>query len=330
MKKRGKLLVGLMTGVLVTLCSGIAVFASDITQTAQTQDSITVSLDPSITASTTSKFTGWKIYLQKYDDSFNKVNITPEIQLAPTQTSYTFTNLTPGTEYDVRGEYYETSSTGRQYSYNLWTDAATMPGKVTNLHQNKWWYYAHSVDFEWDKQDAYKYEWVAVQQGKKKKQVAQSSFPSSGTTGSFKVQNNKMYTVRVRAFNTINNQTFYGEWSDDVYLFTQPMVVSRGGVRIDGSGRMTVKWDKIDGVDGYEVYASTKELTGYKRVAKVKKNKNSVTVKKLGKKKFSSKKTYFVYIVAKKKIRGVVNTSGRHYSMMYKKGSNTLRWSFDK
>ena len=273
--------------------------------------------------------TGWRVTLQRYDEQFNKVTVQPEVSLAPTQLSYTFSNLTPGTEYIVRADYDYTTSSGRQYSSYFTLNAITMPAKVTGLKQVKWWYYNKEVDFGWDKQDACKYEWVAFQQGKKKKQVAQNNYASTSASGRFKIQNNKMYTVRVRAYTTINDQTYYGDWSDDVYLFTQPMVLERHGISVDSSGKMTVKWGKIDGVDGYEVYVSTKEKKGYKRVAKVKKSKNSVTVKKLGKKKFSRNKTYYVYIVAKKKIKGVVNTSGRHYSMMYQKGSTTLKWSFD-
>ena len=138
-----------------------------------------------------------------------------------------------------------------------------------------------------------------------------------------------MYTVKVRAYLDINGQKTYGEWSDTAYLFTQPMVV-KNGVKINGKGQMTVKWDKINGVDGYEVYVSTKETKGYKKVAKVSSKKGSVTVKKFKKKSFSKKKTYYVYIVAKKKVGGDVYTSGRHYATMYKKGYSTLRWSFDK
>ncbi len=329
MKMKKKLWVSLLLGVLLAMCSYASVFAMTLTQTAQTQNAVTVTVDPG-----SQMILSMTITLQKYVKSANGyeyVNVQGPTPLAATATSYTFSNLAPGSEYRAKLDYTYKYSASSSSSYNSsdTEDIITLPTKVTGLHQAKWWYWALSCDFEWNEQDACKYEWVAYQKGKKSKQVAQSDYKGSSTKGSFKVKNNKMYTVKVRAFTTINNVDYYGDWSDEVYMFTQPMVPTRGGITIDGSGKMHVKWDKIDGIDSYEVYVSTKEKSGYKKVAKVKSSKGSATIKKLKKKKFKKNKTYYVYIVANKKVNGKVCTSGRHYTVQYKKGSLSTRWTFD-
>lgn len=323
MRQTKRIITTLLLGFIIALGSYITADAAGVTQTAQTQDSITVNFDGSLYSSQT--LTGWTAVLQQYIDG-NKVDLQSSAQLGADVKEYTFTGLAAGTEYRVTVNYTYKNSSGKENSTSTSSKPIyTTPGKVTGLKQAKWWYYIESVDFSWDAQSACKYEWVAYQG---KKQVANNTYASSSSTGSFKVKNNKIYTVKVRAYEDINGQTVYGDWSDTAYLFTQPMV-SKNGVTIDGSGRMKVKWGKISGVTGYEVYVSTKEKTGYKKVASVKSSKGSATIKKLKKKKFSKKKTYYVYIVAKKKVDGVTYTSGRHYSMQYKKGSNILRWSFD-
>ncbi|MCR5701324.1 MAG: fibronectin type III domain-containing protein [Lachnospiraceae bacterium] len=302
-----------------------------ITQAAQTPDSITVALDKTaIVSGSGYALANWTITLQKQGENYSWVDVQPAVALDPNATTYTFVGLAPGAKYQARIDYTLTytyrGKTETKAPRNSTQYIYTAPGKVTGVNQSKWWYYIESVDFAWDNQDACKYEWVAFQG---KKQVANGA-DVYGNSGSFKIKNNKLYTVQVRAYEDINGVRVYGDWSDTAYLFTQPMIERKtGNISVDGSGKMHIKWGKISGVSGYEVYVSTKEKSGYKRVAKVKAKKGSVTVKKLGKKKFKKNKTYFVYVVAKKKVGGITYTSGRHYSTMYKKGSNTVRWSFD-
>ncbi|MBR4760730.1 MAG: hypothetical protein IK078_11380 [Lachnospiraceae bacterium] len=327
MKTKKKLFVSLVLGMLITMSSYVAVFAATFTQGAQTSNSVTIAIDPA-----GDQMASLSVSLERYYSSENANGpVLAETAIAANSTSYTFGNLLPGTKYTAKIKYTTISRyTGRESTpYSRTVYLTTLPGKVSGLHQAKWWYWNHDCDFEWDKQDACKYEWVAYQKGKKSKQIAKSTTPTYSNSGRFKVKNNKMYTAKVRAVATIDNMTYYGDWSDEVYMFTQPMVLDKGGITIDGSGKMTVKWEKIDGVDSYEVYVSTKEKTGYKKVAKVKSSKGYATIKKLKKKKFKYNKTYYVYIVAKKKVKGKICTSGRHYTKMYKKGSLTTRWTFD-
>ena len=135
-----------------------------------------------------------------------------------------------------------------------------------------------------------------------------------------------VYNVQVRGYITVNGQKYYDKWSDKAYLFTQPMVKKAS---VSGS-KLKITWSKVSGVTGYDVYVSAKEKSGYKKVKSLSSSKSSVTVSKLGGKKFSSKKTYYIYIVGKKKVGKTTYTSGRHYSYKLKKGKNgSLQWTFD-
>ena len=321
--KQKKLLTTLFLSILLTLAGSVSVFAAvTVKQTAQTTNSVTVSISNNFY-----KMENLTLTLQQYNDKYERVNVGNPITIPAGTTSYTFSNLNPGSEYYVRADYsyyYSASSSKPSTSYTS-VSITSAPGKVTNVRQLKWWYYIESVNFGWDKQPACKYEWAAYA-GKKRTPVASSNYESSYNEASFKIKNNKIYAVKVRAYTTINGQKLYGDWSDEAYLFTQPMVKK---LTIKNNGKMSVSWEKIDGIDKYEVYASTKEHKGYKRVAKVSSRKGSVTVKKLGKKKFSRKKTYYVYVVALKKVGGGYYNSGRNYSACYKKGSVSTRHSFN-
>lgn len=323
MKLAKRALLTLLLGVILTLGYSVTSDAAKITQTAQTQNSVTIKFSPDLYSSQT--LTGWTVSLQKQDDKYNWIDCQSPVSMATNVDSYTFNNLAAGNKYYAKVSYSYQSSYGSSYTYNTNQYIYTLPGKVSGVNQDKWWFYAKSVNFSWNRQSACNYEWAAY---KGKKKVA-SRKDVSANSGTFSVKNNVLYKVKVRSYVTINNTVYYGDWSDDAYLFTQPMVKSKGGVTINSSGKMTVKWDKISGISKYQVYVSTKEKTGYKKVATVSSKKGSVTVSKLKGKKFNKNKTYFVYIVATKKVGKKTYTSGRHYSMMYKNGSNTLRWSFD-
>lgn len=199
----------------------------------------------------------------------------------------------------------------------------TLPAKVSGVNQTKWWYYAKSVDFAWTDQPVADYEYV-IRNNKNKIVSKNTSLGNSGYLS--KVSNTMVYNVQVRGYITVNGQKYYDKWSDKAYLFTQPMVKKAS---VSGS-KLKITWSKVSGVTGYDVYVSAKEKSGYKKVKSLSSSKSSVTVSKLGGKKFSSKKTYYIYIVGKKKVGKTTYTSGRHYSYKLKKGKNgSLQWTFD-
>lgn len=319
MKNTMKCFIAVFVMAMAFVMTGITAEAA-VAQTAQDKNSITIQWDAKNYASA---------YYIGYAENSSDARAMAEaktITLPATTTSYTITGLKPGTEYYVcvYGTY-KYSATGSEYTNSIATgyDFTTLPTKVTGLNQTKWWYYIENVDFAWNEQSAANFE-VVVMNSKGKK--IKSFETSSNKSGYDDVKNNNSYQVKVRAKVVINGQTYYGDWSDKAYLFTQPMV-TKSSV---SNGKLTIKWGKITGVNSYDVYVSTKEKKGYKKVKSLKASKTSLTVAKLKGKKFSSSKKYYVYIVAKKKVGKKTYTSGRHYTCTVKGSSSpSVNWTFD-
>lgn len=278
-------------------------------QTGQTQNSITISWNrPSYYYN----ITGYRLYLAK---DYSGVNNQTPITLGGDATSYTFQNLAAGTQYYARIEYDYINSSGYSSSGTASSGyVVTLPGKVTGVKQDRWWKYILSVDAKWTAQTGVSGYQYVIRDSKNK--VKKSETSSYGTNASCKVKNNMLYTMTVRAYTDLNGNRYYGSWSDKAYLFTQPEVSK---LSIKGN-KLTVKWKKISGVTGYDVYVSTKQKKGYKKVKAVNSKKSSVTVAKIKKAKINKKKTYYVYVVAKKKVGKRMYGSGVNYISVIKKG----------
>ncbi|MCD8021079.1 MAG: fibronectin type III domain-containing protein [Clostridiales bacterium] len=295
----GLLLVGLLL-----FAPADEVSAASITQTGQTQTKVTIAWDQP-----DDNVTKYDIYYRDYNSSSS--DYTFYKSYSADTTSATITGLSAGSKYYVRiyYDYTRTYSSGSSTysSYMYFYYAVTLPGKVTGLKQNRWWYFALEFDPVWDKQngvDGYQYI-VYKSNGKKFK---------SGTTSSAycyvdNISNSQIYTMKVRAYTTINGTKYYGAWSKTGYFFTQPRIKSVKAT----SGKLTIKWGKVSGATSYNIYVSTKKTSGYKKVKTVSKSKNSVTIKKFNKKKIKKNKTYYVYVQTVKKTSSGTYTSGRLY-----------------
>lgn len=319
MKKTLKCFMAMVVMVMAFTITGITAQAASLTQTAQTKNSVTVSWPAQ------SRATAYYVGIGT-DYSTASANASAKsISLPATSTSYTFGNLQQGTEYYVYIKYTYKSSSGTSTYEGTAASGyiKTLPGKVTGVKQTKWWYYIQNVDVQWTDQtgvDGYEY----VIKNEKKKKIKSSTTSSNGCECS--VDNTMAYNIQVRAYSIINGQKVYGEWSDKAYLFTQPMIDEK---KTGFSGnKIKVYWGKLRGITSYDVYVSTKEKKGYKRVKKDTK-KTSLTISKIKGKKINPKKTYYIYIVGKKKVGKKTYTSGRLYSMKVKRGTrSSLQWSF--
>lgn len=120
------------------------------------------------------------------------------------------------------------------------------------------------------------------------------------------------YRARVRAYaKDDNGNKTYSAWSNYGYYAKD---LSHQDVETDGyyvkkKNKVKVTWNKIKGATKYEVYMSTSDKTGFKKVKTVKKNKNTFTITKFRKKKLKRGRTYYVRVCAVTKIgKRVVRT----------------------
>ena len=286
--------------------------AASVEQTGATQNSVTVAWADQSTSSRT--ILKYDVYVGESYDALTLVQTLPSTQL-----NCTISGLSAGTSYYVKIAYtYQLSYGGTDSWYVTLYNARTLPGKVTNVKQTKWWYFAKSFDVEWDKQTGVNgYDYI-VKTNTGKKKLSGSTTYNSNYLDVNKISNTVVYTVQVRAYSVINGTTYRGEWSTKCYCFTQPRITS---IKNSGS-KLTIGWGKVKGATGYDVYMSTKKTSGYKKVKSVGSGTNKVTVTKFKGKKLSSKKTYYFYIVTKKKVGSKTNKSGRLYYWNSKQGTD--------
>nr|MCR5101327.1 hypothetical protein [Butyrivibrio sp.] len=122
--------------------------------------------------------------------------------------------------------------------------------------------------------------------------------------------------------------TSYDSSSDDdnekvIYFIPQPNVEETDtGFDISiKNKKLIVNWEKLSNASGYEVYVSKKQNSGYKK-RKSTNNASTVTatISKLNGSKFNAKKTYYIYVVAKKTVSGTTYKSSVNYVYVYKNG----------
>lgn len=289
-------------------------YAAGINQTAATTSSATIEWADPYEGSSSYETTS---YVVRWGEGYEEPNHSQTVPV--TQTSFTIPGLKAGTKYNVKIDYtYKSTYSGNEFSSRLYGDVASRVATPTGVKQDKWWHYINKVDFTWNKQsaaDKVEYKVCRVSNGKVFKKGSdkyiRNTYEVSG------VKNNIMYTVQMR----VHDQWGWSGWSKKAYLFTQPMLNAKK-TKVSGN-KLTVTWNKISGASSYEVYVSTKAKSGYKKVATVKSSKSSATVKKLGKAKFSPKKKYYVYVVAKKGkydtgLNYIWNVKGSSVSQTYK------------
>ena len=326
-----KLVFSMVVAAVFFVASGFTSdAAADLVQTKEGDTSVTVRWDRDTSTDYSIGYVKVKGSYATIDetDAAKKMAENRKIVVKKDQKSYTINGLKKASQYVVVVRY--SSSYGdKVYYYNMTNNYVyTKLQKVSGVKQEKWWYWALSVDAKWNAQAGAKYEVVFLNKAGKavKRYIGKDAV--SGTSASMgQVKNDKIYKIRVRAIRQPNEyystvKKYATKWSDDCYLFTQPMVTKAKVV----GGKLQLTWNKVQGMTKYNVYVSTKEKSGYKKVASVK--KNTTTVAKLGKKKFSASKTYYVYIVGNMKVGKKTYNSGKHYTNTVKNGSISTNWTF--
>ncbi len=299
--------------------------ASDISQSAQTEDSITINWANPVRSGYT--LLGYSLGYGTDSKSAKAMADSNQVTLATDATSYTITGLTGGTSYTVYIKYdYQSSWGSKSNSYIYGYSLKTTPGTVTGLNQDRWYRFIEDLVITWNRQEAVDgYEYVF---SKHNGQVVKSG-ETTGNSITFDVKNYIVYKAKIRAYTEINGTRYYGNWCGEGYFFTQPSKSGTDavvGAKIAGS-KLKVNWKKMDGVNGYNVYVSTNATNGYKKVKTVNANKKSVSVSKLGKKKFKKNKTYYVYVQAYKKVGGIKYTTGVNYITVLNKNRTSYTYA---
>lgn len=209
-------------------------------------------------------------------------------------TSCTVTGLQPGEQYRIR--IVPGNENGEAKTMYQEITMETVVDTLDGLKQDRFWIDYKTVDVSWaTSNSADGYELVLYDD--KNKKVTSVTKPHVATSEkrnkvSLKNVKTKVYTLKARSYTEFGGQKYYSSWSS-IKCLGQAKVTS---VKVSGN-KLNVKWGKVSGATGYNIYVSTSDSKkSFKKVATVKSKSSSYTVKKLKGKSFNSKKNYYVYV----------------------------------
>lgn len=190
----------------------------------------------------------------------------------------------------------------------------TVPIKVSRIAMQYYWDSLKEAKYIWtdvNNADGYQYE-VKSANGKK------TYFRATSTSSYTYVKpfpRGIFVKARVRAYVTVGNKVYYGAWSPYTYHASSKKVTAK---RSSNGKKIYLKWKKVSGASGYQVYVSTKSNGGFKKVKSLSSKKSSYTITKCGKKKLKKGKTYYVQLryqtkVGKKKVSSKIVSSATVY-----------------
>lgn len=282
----------------------------NLKQTGATKNSVTLTWDAVKGA------TGYYIYNDYYSSS-----VAPKLLATSNTNSVTIKNLNPKNKYDFyvyaytqAGSYIALSS-GYDSIYS--GSVRFIPNKINSksIKVANSWGNLKEMKIDWDElNNVDGYEIQVNLHNKKKvvfKKTIESSWPSVYAK---KITYSKWHKARVRGYVNINGAKKYGDWSAYSYVAHQPDVIS--AKQVGAKKEVKIKWDTISGSKDYTVYMSTKKKSGYKKVGTTK--KTSLVVKKIGKSKLKKNKSYYVYVVANKKVGKTTYKSPTEYCWSFK------------
>ena len=164
-----------------------------------------------------------------------------------------------------------------------------------------------SITLKWNRDKAVNgYEiYMSTKKNSGYKKVATISKNSTTSYKKTKLSAGKTYYFKIRAYKTVNKKKVYGLYSSILTTSTKTKEPKISRVTT-GKKKATVKWGKVTGATGYEVYVSTKKSSGYKKAGTTTKN-SKVTYTKT---KLKSKKTYYFKVRTYRTVAGKKIYSG--------------------
>lgn len=227
----------------------------------------------------------------------------------------TITGLKAGQEYYVKVTYDEKTSSKSYYGYSHGSGyCRTSPANVTGYYVDWNSYNGAKVSFEvdWTKQGCSGYEYYL--KNNTGGVVEHATKTSAGYNYIYKsgINRNTTYQVMVRAYSTPKDSTtkYYSAWTTYYVIPEANISANKKKTKIN-NGKLYIKWTKVKGATGYDIYVSTKSNIGYKKLKSVGAKKTKATIDKFKKKSFKNNKTYYVKIVTKKKVGKTVYDSNK-------------------
>jgi len=243
----------------------------------------------------------------RYEIYYYQNNQLIKTPMVTTSTSITIGNLKNSNQYAV--VVFPMRTCGSYFGANLNYASSyvkLIPGKVSKVKLASADLKTKKIVVQWaanNKTDGYELI-LYNNSGKKVKSVTLNSGYSYSNTFT-KIKLTSFYKLKIRAFVKLNSGKKYGAWNE-IYVANQPKLEGKGS-----NGGLKFSWAKVAGATSYTVYASTQQLSGYKKAATVK-GTSYVSYKVKGKK-LQSGKTYYYYVIANKKVKGKTYKSGSKY-----------------
>lgn len=218
-----------------------------------------------------------------------------EIDGTTTACSYTISGLSSGREYDVRVTPY--SKSGEEGYWESVYDAKTIPDKITGV-TNYWNSYYKQITMNFDYIEAAD-NFVVTLYNSKNSKVKTKTISGYSSSAVFEKVGKEVYKTTITAYTTICGKK-YATPTVTTYCVPEPEVKWKSCKL--SAGKLKLKWTKIKGVTGYDIYISTKRNSGFKKVKSVKGSATGATISKFKGKKFARGKTHYIKVVLRKKV----------------------------
>ena len=101
-----------------------------------------------------------------------------------------------------------------------------------------------------------------------------------------KLKSSETYSIKVRAYKTVNGKKSYGSFSSVVVTSTEPDEVKNLSISKKSNGKATLIWSAVKGAEGYRIYKYNSSSKSWKRIAELSKTSKTVSVSSKGGEKF--------------------------------------------
>lgn len=248
---------------------------------------------------------GYAVYRYNSYDNYTLLGSTKT-------TGFTVKNLTPSSYAYYFVVAMRTNSLG-QSAFGTYSNRLTMktaPSKVSYVSMTSYYSALGSCYYGWNtvnNADGYEFQLLNYKGAKllDKETTSSSIYINPFKKGVFT-------KARCRAYILVDNKRVYGAWSGYNYNASCKSVKVK---RSPNRKKIFLKWSKIKGASGYQIYVSTKFNSGYKKIKSLKASKTSYSFTKFNKKSLKKNQTYYIRVkyltkVGKKTVASAVNGQG--------------------